>query len=174
MTVEPRAPFFAPFTPEHKAPWLEFMAEVQANSGAWEAVYTSKPDFDAGLDHVLICSNRLAGIISGWRMVQGAGRPSMSAEVLAVHPDFRGRGFGRLLIARALAALGPGSALHFFTSEPSACAFYERLGLQLGRCRLRTAGPVEGNRTQRSQMWYLEEKTEGNLREYIAMAPEKA
>jgi predicted GNAT family acetyltransferase len=65
-------------------------------------------------------------------------KPADYTEITAVcvHPDYRGRGYARLLlgaIARQIAARGEIPFLHVFSDNDSAIALYRRQGMEIRR-----------------------------------------
>jgi ribosomal protein S18 acetylase RimI-like enzyme len=81
------------------------------------------------------------GIQIGGQLVAMAGERMKSAEyteitAVCVHPDFRGRGYGQMLlgaVARQIVARGELPFLHVFSHNSSAIALYQRQGMKIRR-----------------------------------------
>ena len=66
------------------------------------------------LSFVAVAGRRIVGTVRLWEVSAGADRPSLLLGPLAVHPDWRSRGIGTMLVRRALRAaaqLGHGAVL---------------------------------------------------------------
>ena len=80
------------YSPQLEKDWIDLMAIVQAGSDAWEAVYLSHPNFAEALDFCFYLQKELIGLVAGHSVSTPENPKSYSVEVLALHPDFRGRG----------------------------------------------------------------------------------
>ena|SRR5277367_1084585 len=81
------------------------------------------------------------GIRIGGQLVAMAGERMKSADyteitAVCVHPDYRGRGYGQMLlgaISRQITARGELPFLHVFSQNSSAIALYRRQGMEIRR-----------------------------------------
>ncbi len=98
----------------------------------------------AGLSFVATAFGRIVGTVRLWHVAVG-GRPALLLGPLAVHPDWRARGVGALLMRRALAAAGArGHAAVLLVGD---APYYARFGFSAEQTgALSLPGPYEADR----------------------------
>lgn len=104
------------------------MHKVQATSDAWEAVYTEKPPIDPACDWVFFLDGKMIAIVAGYLV----GSPQIaSIEVLAIDPDYQGRGLLRPILKESFRTLHESVLeMHFATRSAPAVAAYKKLNLE--------------------------------------------
>jgi predicted N-acetyltransferase YhbS len=97
-----------------------------------------------GLSFVATAFGRVVGTVRLWPVVID-GRPALLLGPLAVHPDWRARGIGALLMRRVLADAGArGHAAVLLVGDAS---YYTRFGFSADKTgRLSLPGPYEADR----------------------------
>lgn len=100
------------------------MAEVQTHSNAWEALYLHRPNFHSDLDWVWVEDGAIIGILGGHRIDTN---PHWSVEILATHPQKRGRNLGLSMIREVQTRIETLPML-FWTRCTKARAFYLKHG----------------------------------------------
>jgi len=162
------------YSQQWREDWLSLMTRVQCNSAAWEALYLEHPDFDPECDYGLFEHEQLVGICAGWRMpaegISLSDSPAYSIEILAIDPACQRKGFGRKLLEMCFAAMQPITALHFWTSDPQASLFYEKLGLVAERRFTRVDSPFVPCQGGFQQNWNLQDAENGEIREFVYKA----
>ena len=93
--------------------------------------------------------------------------PSCSIEILAIDPTCQRKGLGRKLLQMSFAALQPITALHFWTADPQAALFYEKLGLVAERRFTRVDSPLVPCQGGFQQHWNLQIAENGEIREFV-------
>lgn len=147
MSTPPMAPPATPPLPGPEWRWaaaemghaVEYHRVVGRAMGPVPGAYLSTlPDFRRGLgegepDELLLCGPRIAGFVVVRGPVNGAGH----IDLVGRDPDFRGRGLGSILLARAMGRLaGRGAtrfALDVTASNTAALDLYRRHGFETTR-----------------------------------------